>query len=323
MLAARCSALGQEPVVLDVPEPVAAKGEVVVDVQAAAVNFSDLLIVGRKYQRAPEFPFTVGSEFAGRVVAVGNTTEEHWLGVDVLGGVLTGAFAERVAAPVTGISAMPPALDYRSGAAFRVAYETAFHALLTIGQASPGNWVVVLGCSGGVGLAAVDLASRLGMRVIAAGSTAARVRSAEAAGAAAGIVVTDQDLKTEIKRITGAGANLVVDPVGGEQSEAALRALRWGGRLVSVGFAAGTIPRIPLNLVLLKGAIVRGFELPNIDREVPGSRARAKAALSELAARGMRPHIGAVYPLQATVKALRDVRERRVVGKAVIDMSLA
>jgi NADPH2:quinone reductase len=160
------------------------------------------------------------------------------------------------------------------------------------------------------------------MRVIAAGSTEERVERAEAAGAVAGVVYSRADLKAEIKRITGAGADLVIDPVGGEHAEAALRAVRWGGRFITVGFAAGAIPRIPLNLVLLKGAIVRGFQLQNIDNVLPGSRARASQALTELARRGMRPHIGAVYPLKEATAALRDVRERRIIGKAVIDMSL-
>jgi NADPH2:quinone reductase len=309
-------------VLQETPEPTLARGEVLVDVRAAAVNFPDLLMLANAYQRSPSLPFTVGSEFAGQVITVGEDADESWLGRDVLGGTFGGAFAERAAAPVMALSALPAPLDYRAGAAFRVGYETAFHAVVTIGQAAPGDWVVVLGCSGGVGLASVDLASRLGMRVIAAGSSAERVRRAEAAGAVAGVVYSRPDLKTEIRRITGSGADLVVDPVGGDHAEAALRALRWGGRFVTVGFASGSIPRIPLNVVLLKGAVVRGFELPGIDARVPGSRARARAALAELARRGMRPHIGAVYPLREAVTALRDVRERRVEGKAVIDMSL-
>jgi NADPH2:quinone reductase len=322
LLAVRCRAFGQEATLDEVPEPVVAREEMLVEVRAAAVNFPDLLILANAYQQSPEPPFTVGSEFAGRVVAIGADGDASWLGRDVLGGVLTGAFAERIAVPTTALSVMPAALDHREGAAFRVGYETAFHALVTIGQAVPGDWVVVLGCSGGVGSASVDLAVRLGMRVIAAGSTEERVKRAEAAGAVAGVVYSRADLKAEIKRITGAGADLVIDPVGGEHAEAALRAVRWGGRFITVGFAAGAIPRIPLNLVLLKGAIVRGFQLPNIDNVLPGSRARASQALTELARRGMRPHIGAVYPLKEATAALRDVRQRRVIGKAVIDMSL-
>jgi NADPH2:quinone reductase len=203
-------------------------------------------------------------------------------------------------------------------AAFRVAYGTAYHAVVTIGEAQRGQTVVVLGAAGGVGLASVDVAHRLGMRVVAAASSADKLALCREHGADEVVDYTTEPLKERLKELTGGGADVVVDPVGGDVSEAALRATAWGGRFVTVGFASGTIPRIPLNLVLLKGAQIRGFEIRTLPEHAPQAMVEGERVLAELVAQGMRPHVSAVYPLAEAARALADVAERRVLGKVVV-----
>jgi NADPH2:quinone reductase len=236
-----------------------------------------------------------------------------------MGSGLDGAFAEQTAVPASGLRPTPPDLDDISAAAFGVTYRTAYHSLITIGAAQPGDTVVVLGAAGGVGLATVDIAVALGMRVIAAASSPERVALTLARGAAAGIDYTAEDLKQRIKDLTdGRGADVIVDPVGGPYAEAALRASRWGARFVCVGFASGEIPRIPLNLVLLKGVVVRGFELRTLPHNLPEAMAAGERHLAELVAGGLRPHVSSVHRLTDVVAALGEVAERRALGKVVV-----
>lgn len=322
MLAVRCLAHGrpQDVVVAELPEPAPGAGEVVLAVHAAAVNFPDTLMITDGYQVSVPAPFTCGSEFAGVVIAVGAGVDERWLGRQAMGGVMVGAFAERVKVPVAALSRVPDGLDLVQAAAFGVTYTTAYHSLVTIGGASLGDWAVVLGAAGGVGTACVDLGVELGLRVIAAASSAERVAVCRERGAVASIDYSREDLKQRIKEITGGGADVVVDPAGGPNAEAALRAMRWGGRFVTVGYASGTIPRIPLNLVLLKGVILRGFELRTIAAHRPEAVTRASETLARCVAEGMRPMVSAIYPLADAAQALVDVAERRVIAKAVIVM---
>jgi NADPH2:quinone reductase len=205
-------------------------------------------------------------------------------------------------------------------AAFGVTYGTAYHALVTIGAAEPGEWATVLGAAGGVGSATVDVGTRLGLRVVAAASSPERLAVARKLGAEAGVDYRSEDLKTRVREITGGGTDVVVDPVGGDHAEAALRATRWGGRFVTVGFADGRIPRIPLNLVLLKGVIVRGLEVRSLRRHLPEALPAADRALAEMVAGGMRPLLSSVHPLEAAAAALAEVGERRAVGKVVLEM---
>jgi NADPH2:quinone reductase len=307
-------------VVAELPEPEPGPGEVVLAVRAAAVNFPDTLMISDGYQVSVPAPFTCGSEFAGVVVAVGAGVDDNWLGRHAMGGVMVGAFAERVRVPVTALSRVPDGLDLVQAAAFGVTYTTAYHSLVTIGRASAGEWAVVLGAAGGVGTACVDLGVAMGLRVIAAASSAERVALCLERGAVAGIDYSGEDLKQRIKDLTGGGADIVVDPAGGPNAEAALRSMRWGGRFVTVGYASGTIPRIPLNLVLLKGVIIRGFELRTIAAHLPEAAAQAPDALARWVASGMRPMVSATYQLADAAQALVDVAERRVTGKAVIVM---
>jgi NADPH2:quinone reductase len=318
--AARCEEYGgpEQVVIRDVPAPELKPGHVLVNVAAAAVNFPDLLFVANQYQVSKPVPFTPGSEFAGRVAAVGAGVSGLAPGDRVYGMTTSGAMAEQVAVPAEALSAVPPGLTMIEAAALQVTAMTAFHALVTAGALRPGQWAVVLGAAGGVGTAAVDIAVRLGARVIAAASSRARLSVPLRLGAEVGVDYCAEDLKERVRNITGAGADLVVDPVGGRFAEPALRAIRWGGCFVSVGFAAGEIPRIPLNLVLLKNVTVRGMELRTWVASLPEETARARKALAELVGQGMRPAVSEVYRMDDLPVALRRVADRQVTGKVVI-----
>jgi NADPH2:quinone reductase len=306
-------------VVAEVDDPVAGDGQVVVEVVAAAANFPDVLVVADKYQVSIPVPFTVGSEFAGTVSAVGPGVDGVAVGDRVMGSCLFGAFAERVAVSAGALQPVDPAIDLVSAAASGVAHRTAYHALRTFARVQPGEWVVVLGAAGGVGLAAVELATLLGARVVAAASTAEKLALCAERGAVAGVDYTSEDLKERIKELTGGGADAVIDPVGGPAAEQALRAMAWGGRFVTVGFASGEIPRIPLNLVLLKGIIVNGFTMGGFASHQPDDFARDQDELNELYRSGrFTPHISARYGLEGAGQALEDLAERRALGKVLV-----
>jgi NADPH:quinone reductase len=319
--AAWCAAYGPPSVVVvkERPDPTAGPGEAVVRVVAAGVNYPDALIVGNRYQVSAPLPFIPGSEFAGEVVAVGSDGAPR-VGDRVRGGGFVGAFAELVLARQASLAAVPDTVDFGAAAAYGVTYETAYHALVSVAGVQPGEWVAVLGAAGGVGSAAVQLAHVLGARVVAAASSPAKLAVCREMGADALIDYASGDLKEELKEVTGGGADIVVDPVGGPYAEPALRALRWGGRFVTIGFASGAIPSIPLNLVLLKGVTVTAFEFRGFGAHRPEALERGRAELSAMLVDGrIRPHISAVYPLADTAVALADVLERRATGKVLID----
>ena len=320
MRAARCEEYGGpgNVVVRDIPDPVVTPGHVVVDVAAAAVNFPDLLFIANRYQVPAPLPFTPGSEFAGRVAAVGAEVTRLAPGDLVYGSTFTGAMAEKVLVKATAVAPVPPGLSLVEAAAFRVTYLTAYHALVTAAGLRAGQRVVVLGAAGGVGSATVDVAVRLGGRVIAAASSPERLAVCEKLGAEAGIDYVREDLKQRIREITGDGADLVVDPVGDRWAEPALLAIRWGGRFVTVGYAGGEIPRIPLNVVLLKNITVRGLELRTWTERLTGETASAMDALAQLVAEGLRPAVSEVHELEDVGTALRRVAERIPTGKVVV-----
>jgi NADPH2:quinone reductase len=320
MRAARCEQYGgpDNVVIRDIPSPEVTPGHVLVDVAAAAVNYPDLLFIANSYQVPAPLPFTPGSEFAGRVAAVGEGVTVVSPGDLVYGSTFTGAMAEQVLVPARAVAPVPPGMALTEAAGFRVTYLTAYHALVTAGGLQPGQWVVVLGAAGGVGTATVDVAVRLGARVIAAASSPERLKVCAELGAEAGIDYVREDLKLRIKEITGDGADLVVDPVGDRWAEPALRAIRWGGRFVSVGYAGGEIPRIPLNIVLLKNITVRGLELRTWVERLPEETERAQQALTELVAAGLRPAVSEVHDLADVAAALQRVADRRPTGKVVI-----
>jgi NADPH:quinone reductase len=324
MRAARCRQYGpaSSVAVEEVDDPVPSEGQVVVDVAAAAVNFPDVLVVADRYQVHVEVPFTPGSEFAGTVRSLGPGVEGVAVGDRVMGAALVGAFAEQVMVAAGALRPVEPEVDLHSAAAAGVAHRTAYHALRSVAAVEPGDWVVVLGAAGGVGLAAVEVATVLGARVLAAASTPAKLALCRAKGAEAVVDYGTEDLKGRIKETTAGGAQVVIDPVGGPFAEAALRALRWGGRFVSVGFASGEIPRLPLNLVLLKGVVVTGFTLGGFSRNRPEDEARDRAELAALSVAGrIVPHISARYPLEEAGLALADLAdlaERRATGKVLV-----
>jgi NADPH2:quinone reductase len=323
MRAAWCERLGPAStvVVAERPDPRPGPRDVLIGVRAAAVNYPDVLIVAGSYQVRPPLPFTPGSEFAGEVLAVGSEVSTVGVGDNVIGATFTGAFAEKAVVPCDAVHPLPASLDFVHGAAFRVTHTTAYHALVTIGMAARGDAVVVLGAAGGVGLACVNIGRLLGLRMVAAASSADRIRRCLDAGAVAGIDYSHEDLKQRIKDLTGDGADVVIDPVGGDYAEPALRATRWGGRFVTVGFASGHIPRIPLNLVLLKGVQIRGFEIRTLAAHMPEAVEAAEPALAKLVDGGLRPYVSAVYPLGDVARALEDVAQRRTTGKVVLDLS--
>ncbi len=322
MRAARCLAYGPPSTVevVDIPDPVPSEGQVVVDVAAAAVNFPDVLVVADKYQISIPVPFTVGSEFAGTVRSVGNRVDGLSVGDRVVGSALFGAFAEQIAVAAASLQTVDPEVDLTTAAASGVAHCTAYHALRSVAGVLPGEWVVVLGAAGGVGLAAVELGAALGARVVAAASSAEKLALCRQRGAEAGVNYANEDLKVRIKEITGGGAQVVIDPVGGSAAEQALRALGWGGRFITVGFASGEIPRIPLNLVLLKGVWVTGFTMEGFARHQAADRERDLAELAELTRSGRAvPYISATYPLDQVGRALSDLSERRATGKVLVE----
>jgi NADPH2:quinone reductase len=320
--AARCLEYGppSSVVVVDVPEPEPSEGQVVVEVAAAAVNFPDVLLVADQYQVHLPVPFTVGSEFAGIVTAVGAGVDGIAVGDRVRGSTMFGAFAEQIAVPASSLLPVDPAVELATAAASGVAHATAYHALRSVARVQPGDWVVVLGAAGGVGLAAVELGAELGARMVAAASSAEKTALCRARGAEVAINYSTEDLKGRLKEVTGEGAHAVIDPVGGVNAELALRAMRWGGRFVTVGFASGEIPRIPLNLVLLKGVLVTGFTMEGFSRHQAEDQRRDVAELAALARSGRAtPYISATYPLEETGRALSDLAERRATGKVLVE----
>lgn len=303
----------------DLPDPVPGPGQVVLDVAAAAVNFPDVLLVADRYQLHLDPPFVPGSECAGTVRQVGPDVTDLAVGDRVTGSGLSGCFAEQVVLPAAAVRPVPDGVDLEAAAALGVAHRTAMYALRAVGAMEAGDQVVVLGAAGGVGLAAVELAAVLGGRVVAVASSAEKRAACVAKGAAVAVDAAVDGLKERIREATGGGADLVVDPVGGPATEQAVRATVWGGQLVVVGFASGTIPALPLNLVLLKAVEVTGFTLEGLHRHRPGDMADDDAELAGLVASGrVVPHVGARFPLAETGRALAELAERRAIGKVLV-----
>jgi len=301
----------------ELPDPEPGPGEVRVRVESAAVNYPDVLIAANRYQVSVPPPFTPGSEWAGVVEAVGPGVTARQVGDRVSGGGMVGAFTQKLLAPAT-VARIPDGVSFDAAAAFSVVYGTAYSVLRSVADVRPGEWVAVLGAAGGVGLAAVDLAIVLGARVLAAASSAEKLQVCKERGAEALVDYERESLKERMKELTGGGADVVVDPVGGAYAEEALRATRFGSRYVAVGFAAG-IPRIPLNLVLLKGVHVMGYEARGFGQHAPGLLQRDREELQQLFAAGrVAPHIGARFGLDDVAAAMREVGDRRAIGKVIL-----
>ena len=323
MRAILCREYGQpeDLVFEEVPDPMPGPGQVVIKVRSAAVNYPDFLMIAGKYQIKIPPPFSPGSELAGDVIAVGEDVD-FVPGERVSATSFIGAFAEQVAIDARAVTRIPDGVAYADAAAFGVTNRTAYYTLRTVAPVKPGDWVVVLGAGGGVGLAAVDIAVLFGARVIAAASGADKLEICRQRGAQECIDYDREDLRARLKEITGeAGAQVVVDPVGGRYSEQALRGLGRGGRFVTLGYASGSIPAITLNLVLLKGITVQGMEIRTFMVDHPDEMARDDEELRNLLADGrLRPYIGARFPLSEAASAIRYVADRRAIGKVVIDV---
>jgi NADPH:quinone reductase len=293
-------------------------------VRAAAVNYPDVLLMAGKYQVTLDVPFVPGSEFAGVVAEVSEVSDAadgFAVGDRVMGSAMCGAFATEIVVPATSLSVVPASVSDARAAAFGVAHRTAYHALRSLADVQPGERVVVLGAGSGVGLAAVQLAAELGASVTAVASSAPKLAVASSYGASVVINHREADLRQALREAHGDGVDVVVDPVGGDLAEPALRALRWGGRFLTLGYASGTVPRIPLNLVLLKGCRILGFQLRAFAANAPGEMARSEAELRELLASGRAfPHIGATFALSETASALRHVADGKAIGKVVLDI---
>lgn len=322
MRAVICRSYGtpEDLVIDDVPDPVAAPGQLLVRVRAAAVNFPDVLFIAGKYQVKIPPPFIPGNEIAGEVIAVGEGAP--FRPGQRVSGTTFGAFAEQALLDASQAELMPDDADFASAAAFGVTYRTAYHALRSTAAVTQGDWVVVLGAAGGVGLAAVDLGVAMGARVLAAASSPEKLELCRRRGAEVTVDYDREDLKTRIRELTGDSARVVLDPVGGPYSELALRGLARGGTFVTLGYAAGSIPAIPLNLILLKDICVRGMEIRTFMTDRPDDAVRDLAELAQMFAAGtVRPYIGARFPLSETAAALRHVADRKVLGKVVIDVA--
>jgi NADPH2:quinone reductase len=319
--AVRCNAYGEPEslVVEEIPAPTPGAGEALIEVGAASVNYPDVLIVRNEYQIHLTPPFTPGSDFAGTVRALGQGVTECAIGDRVCGTVFVGAFAEQVVAAAGTLMRIPDGVDFSAAAAFPVVYATAYDALRMTANVRPGETVLVLGAAGGVGSAAVELAKVLGARVIAAASSVEKLAACRERGADAVIDYATEDLKARAKTLAPAGIDVVIDPVGGPYAEPALRAMAVGGRYVVVGFASKEIPRIPLNLVLLKGVEIRAYDAAKVWQQRPDETRRSRAELLELLAAGrIKPLVSHVFPLAETAAALRTLFDRRAIGKVVI-----
>ncbi|MFJ2984266.1 MULTISPECIES: NADPH:quinone oxidoreductase family protein [unclassified Pseudomonas] len=322
MKAVLCKTLGpaRDLVLEEVASPTPKKNEVLLDVQAAGVNFPDTLIIEGKYQFQPPLPFSPGGEAAGLVSAVGERAGAFRVGDRVMALTGWGAFAEQVAVPFYNVMPIPETMDFTTAAAFGMTYGTSMHALRQRGQLQPGETLLVLGASGGVGLAAVEIGKAMGAKVIAAASSADKLAVAKAAGADELIDYSQASLKDEIKRLTGGqGVDVIYDPVGGELFDQAVRGLAWNGRLLVVGFASGTIPQMAANLVLLKGAAVLGVFWGSFAQRQPEDNAANFRQLFAWHAEGkLKPLVSQTYPLAEAGAAIEQLGQRKAVGKLVV-----
>jgi NADPH2:quinone reductase len=304
----------------DIADPKPGPGEAVVRIAAAALNFFDTLIIAGKYQYKPEMPFSPAAEFAGTVESVGAGVTSLAAGDRVLGYSGYGAARERIALAADKLVKLPAGLDFDRAAGVSVTYGTTLYALKDRAHLKAGETLAVLGASGGVGVAAVELGKLMGARVIACASSAEKLAFAKKHGADAGIDYAKEDLKDALRAATGGnGANVIYDPVGGPYAEAALRSIAWEGRYLVVGFAAGDIPKLPLNLVLLKSADVLGvFWGSWISRDPAGFRANTEHLLAWVAAGKLSSHVHATYPLAEAAAALKAIASRKVMGKVIL-----
>ena len=322
MKAVLCKAYGapEDLVLEDVAEPVPGEGEVLVDVKATALNFPDVLMIAGKYQSQPPFPFSPGGEIAGTVLETGSGVTEFAPGDKVFGGVGHGGFAERVAVAARSLQPVPEAMSFVEASGISTTYGTSYYALQQRAALQPGETLLVTGAAGGVGIAAVQLGKAMGARVIAAASSEQKLSVAKDSGADELIDYSDGQLKDKVKALTGGkGADVIYDPVGGALFDQCLRCINWYGRILVIGFAAGDIPKAPINLILLKSCQVVGVFYGAWSARAPDeNRANFRDILAFHAAGKIKPVVGGVHPLENYAKALNDLAQRRAIGKIVV-----
>jgi len=322
MKAILCKEYGpaEKLVIDDVASPEVKGHGVKIRVKAAGLNFPDTLIIENKYQLKPSLPFSPGGEMAGEVIEVGEKVTRFKPGDRVAGLTGYGAFAEEIVAPEQNLLPIPDAMPDEKAAAFSMVYGTSYYALKQRANLQPGETLLVLGASGGVGLATVELGKAMGAHVIAAASSAEKLAVAKAAGADELINYTEEPLKEAVKKLTKSkGVDVIYDPVGGDFTEQALRAMAWNGRHLIIGFAAGDIPKIPANLTLLKGCSVVGVFWGSFTQREPETSAQNMMELMKLYAEGkIDPKISEVFEFEDYAKALGALTERRATGKVVL-----
>ena len=321
MKALICPSLGpaENLMVVEVEPPSAGDGEAVVEVAYAGLNFFDTLIIEGKYQIKPAPPFSPGGEFSGRVIALGPGTRGFAIGDKVMGFCGYGAARERIAITANRLARIPEGLALDKAAGLSIAYGTTLHALKQRAEMKPGETLLVLGASGGVGLAAVEIGKAMGARVIAGASSDEKLEFARRYGAAETINTAKEDLRARLKELAPKGVDVVYDPVGGALTEAALRSLAWKGRLLVIGFASGEIPRPPLNLTLLKGCDIRGVYWGEFTAREPEAQRENMAQLLDWAKNGvLGVHIYAKYPLEDYQRAFEAIAKRQTLGKTLL-----
>lgn len=310
-------------VVEELPEPEAGAGEVVIEVSAAAVSFMDHLLVSGGYQMRPQTPFAPGTDAAGRVIAVGADVNDLAVGDRVIGSGWYGAYAQRMVLKAARCAKLPAAVDDAVAATIPYAYVTAHHALVGRAALRPGETVLVTGATGGVGLAALDVAAMHGARVIAVVGDAAKAPLAREYGASAVIDLSSEDLRERVRDLTGgSGVDVCFEALGGEVFLTMGRLMAPGGRLMPIGFASGEIPALPMNLPLLKAYSVVGvFMGAWADRDASGSRATLQAVIDGVAAGRLNPKVDRVLPLERAAEAMALIAERKVRGRVVLDVA--
>ncbi len=306
----------------EVPEPQVGLDDVLVDVAASALNFPDVLMIAGKYQTQPPLPFSPGGELAGTVTAVGANVTNFAPGDRVFGGIGHGGFAERAAVPQNRLRNMPDSMGFEQASAISTTYGTAYYALKQRAALKAQETLLVLGAAGGVGIAAVELGKALGARVIAAASCADKLAAAEAAGADELVDYSDGQFKDEVKALTdGRGADVIYDPVGGDFFDQCMRCINWYGRVLVIGFASGDIPKVPINLILLKSCQVVGVFYGAWSARWPEQNAANFAEILTLYEQGaIDPLIGRTFPLEDYAEAMRCLSGRRAIGKIVVNV---
>jgi NADPH2:quinone reductase len=326
MKAIVCSNFGTPDTLIfqEIENPTPKGDEILIRVKACSVNFPDTLIIQGKYQFKPPFPFSPGSDVAGFIEKIGDNVKHFKVGDEVVGFIPFGGFAEKAIVKATDCFPKPKGMSMVNASAFLLAYGTSYHALKDRANLKEGETILILGASGGVGLTALELAKLMGAKVIAAASSKEKLDLCKKFGADDVINYTEESLKDRVKELTnGKGVDVIYDPVGGHFSELALRAIAWKGRHLVIGFANGEIPKIPINLTLLKGASIVGVFWGSFAQKEPKkSLENIKKLLAWFVKGDVKPHIDKTYSLENAPKALEDMMQRKVKGKIVIDMDL-